>query len=501
MFNKKFGLLVMSAAMMGLASCGGNNPAPNPSTAASTAAGTSTPADTSTPAATTGGGSAVTVPTQEGKITVYFEYEDNATDSRIAESPVTCLTLKEVTDCAWVAPFVTGNWNTYGVTPAEGAYEMTLLENTNIFYAFIPADSDLGDLGYQITLGYNAASGVSAGKQGINWSYKACANDDISYPYPGHPTMNKIADNVYQCVGAENAPYAFTQLLPEPVMVKNPMIKFKMELTGELTLGENLEYCLKGSFNNWTAISLPAPDEEGYYQISLGDEVINGKFEFCFGVRNKLVGEMNDMYNFYRPGKGKGKGATYTEKKEGDTIVETEISNFSLTVLSTQKPDTVADIGTFTNPAKMTITKTDAEGKVVKEVVDYALPMDDVTMDKDVVITVNNSGTALGSDVAVSICGSFNSWGTHVAMIVAEAGKSWTYTLKKEEIYATALVEFKVTDGDWRSQLGGKDGANLGFRLEKGKGTVTITADMTGFGVQKEDKSYPSIAGTLVYGE
>jgi len=93
-----------------------------------------------------------------------------------------------------VSPFITGNWNGYAQTP-DKACEMVRLEQTDIFYAYIPADGDLGDLGYQITLGYNVASGVSSDKQGIDWNFKTTYSKE-NFPGLEHPVMTKINDSL-----------------------------------------------------------------------------------------------------------------------------------------------------------------------------------------------------------------------------------------------------------------------------------------------------------------
>ena len=143
MFNKKVGLLVL--ASMGLVACGGGES----SSQAQSSAGSS-PAQSSQ--------QGPSIPTAEGKVTLYFLFTDTET-AKLADMPSYC------------SPFITGNWNGYGTTP-DSASEMVRLEGTNYFYAQIAAGLDMGDNGYQITIGYNAASNVGTDKQGVDWNYK-----------------------------------------------------------------------------------------------------------------------------------------------------------------------------------------------------------------------------------------------------------------------------------------------------------------------------------------
>lgn len=251
MLNKKLGLFVMSAAMLGLVACGGGQ---------SSATGLSTESKNTQAQSESGesgqeskpAGDLPAIPEVDGKIAVYFTYQDVEGAVAAADLP------------AWCSPFITGNWNGYGQTPADGALEMKALEgNANVFYAYLPADGEFGDMGYQITLGYNAASGVGTAKQGINWSYKTIYSAD-NFPGLDHPVLTKMNDKVYAALNTDHpaSAMAFSDALPEPISAKDTSLKFKIDL-GDLVMGDNLEFVVKGSFNGWSTVSIGAPDEEG----------------------------------------------------------------------------------------------------------------------------------------------------------------------------------------------------------------------------------------------
>ena len=131
---KKSFLVLVTALTLGLAACG-NNPAPS---------GPVTP----------------DLPVAEGKVTFWFEMADNEAAVAIPD---------------YCNVFLTGAFfgKTDWPTKADEVVTMQRLEEgSNIFYGQWEGDGTaVEDKGYQLTVGYSAASGAPA--TGVNWSYKS----------------------------------------------------------------------------------------------------------------------------------------------------------------------------------------------------------------------------------------------------------------------------------------------------------------------------------------
>ena len=509
MLNKKIGLLVMSAAMLGLVACGGGQQSSSQQTGQSSAGGTSQQTGVSSEGDTSHAtGLLPNIPEVEGKIAVYFTYEDVADGNALADMP------------SWCSPFITGNWNGYSTTPDAGALEMTrLAADSHVFYAYLPADGDFGDMGYQITLGYNAASGVGTGKQGINWSYKTIYSND-NFPGLDHPVLTKMNDKVYAALNSDHpaSPMAFKDWLPEPVSVKNASMKFKVDL-GNLVMGDNLEFVVKGSFNGWTTVSVGAPDKDGFYNVPLGDlvaveegddyyEIIVGTYEMCFGVRNKLVGgDMEDKYTLARNQNETNvdvQGGEETVKEETDqvgSLFTGEISNIILGMSAIDGDNFVYNVGTLVAPhyAK-------GEQGVLLDTIKFALPSNEAPMlANSYVIRLENTGAAFEGTVPC-IAGSFVGWNEpHYAMDVVEEGKVWEYVIEPETIHVGVKQEFKFTDGVWGScevapeNAEGKVDGNFDITPDQGDLGIKITADMGAWGGKVAGT--PSPLGDILFGE
>ena len=105
MFNKKLGLLVLAAATMGLAACGGNSSSATGSSKAadgSQPTGSSKAADDSQPTGVSeNSGTAEDLPpVAEGKVTVYFEFA-KVTEECIDEIPSHCSPFITGEFCSW----------------------------------------------------------------------------------------------------------------------------------------------------------------------------------------------------------------------------------------------------------------------------------------------------------------------------------------------------------------------------------------------------------------
>ncbi len=426
MFNKKVGLLVL--ASMGLVACGGGESSPTQSSAGSSPAQSSQQGPS--------------IPTAEGKVTLYFLFTDTET-AKLADMPSYC------------SPFITGNWNGYATTP-DKASEMVRLEGTNYFYAQIAAGLDMGDNGYQITIGYNAASNVGTDKQGIDWNYKTTYSTE-NFPGLDHPVLTKLADNLYEAKAGDVSGLGFAAYKPAPEIVKNPSLKFKIALEIDEVFGDNLEYVIKGDFNGWTPTALDAPDEEGYYTVELGEEVIVGKYEYCVGVRNKFIGGQDDRYNLMMADLTDEEeesldviGGAVEEEIDPDvgSVVKYTVTNFAVSLNKIYGDDYAYDGGRLTNPRYASGTREE-----------YKLPSNEAPkMQHGLILRLTNTAETVNAMWDnLSLCGSFcvgetgNVWAYHDAMEEVEEGKTWEYYLDAygEEKFVATGEEFKFTNGSW----------------------------------------------------
>lgn len=469
MLNKKLGLLVLAAAAMGLVACGGNS---SPAQSSSKPADTSHPTGLSSDPGSQPAGEEP-IPQVDGKIGVYFHFADSE-NVKLANLP------------SYVSPWITGNWNGYAQTAEGGAIEMQRKADTDIFYGYIPGDGNLGDLGYQITLGYNSASGVASSLQGIDWNYKTNWSAD-NYGGLDHPFMTKVNDHLYVCKADTVDSLDFKAVLPEPIMVKNQAFKFRVTDAVKTAMADknNLEICVKGGFNGWTPVSAGAPDNDGYYTVNLteGDkEMVLGTVEMCIGIRNKLIGGMEDKYNLALQPAGElddydaGGGV---EEADGEVY---KISNIKLTMSKLYQTAHTYNIGIITLPVHANGTA-DA----------YALPSNEAPlMEHNIVITVKNTSetaVAMADGRFMSIAGAFTGdWaGTwpHDHMTEVVPGKEYRYVIEMgENLRAGVDLGFKIADGAWGTDEIGADSAdgNIHIVPENGKAAYKIEADLSGFG-------------------
>ena len=456
MFNKKVGLLVL--ASMGLVACGGGQSSSSHATGLTSS---TTPTSSEGP----------TIPTEEGKVTLYFLFVDTET-AKLADMPEYC------------SPFITGNWNGYGTSP-ESASEMIRLEGTNYFYAQIAAGLDMGDNGYQITIGYNAASNVGTDKQGIDWNYKTTYSTE-NFPGLDHPVLTKLADNLYEAKAGDASGLGFAAFKPAPEIVKNPSLRFKITLNTDEVFGENLEYVIKGDFNGWTPTALGDPDEEGYYTVELGDEVIVGKYEYCVGVRNKFLGGQDDRYNLMMaeltPEEEENLdviGGAVEEVIDADTgeVEEYDVTNFAISLNKIYGDDYVYEGGRLTNPRYASGTTEE-----------YRLPSNEAPkMQHGVIVRLSNTAETVNALWEnLSICGDFTSgWSEHKAMTEVEEGKTWEYYVDTTEDFVGLSKNFKFTNGSWDAEIGipGETEGSFGnvvLGLDQDVPVVEFAADLSG---------------------
>lgn len=165
------------------------------------------------------------VPTQEGKVTYYFELAEDSVEQG-----------------TYASYWIVGDFSDWKEKPNDGALEATNVEGTRLYYVFgdAPTKGDDGEykLGFKVTLGYNESSTLPADKQGVNWSYqsKECpaGMDNQTMVYnEGDTTVN---------LGTQT----FETAMPAPQRMDTTLVvQFKTALP------EGAKVAIPGDFNGW----------------------------------------------------------------------------------------------------------------------------------------------------------------------------------------------------------------------------------------------------------
>ncbi|MDE6442437.1 MAG: hypothetical protein K2L12_06805 [Clostridia bacterium] len=196
------------------------------------------------PKPTPSGGETTDVPVVDGKVTFYFT---------LAEGSV------EIPE--YGAVFYAG-----GLTGWDepGAPAFTKLEGKNVYYLQLVLDKtkDQWDE-YQLTLGYSAASGLPADKQGIQWPFKSDSCAEVAYP--DNPKF-EWAD------GAKTVNLG-TQKFSTALSAPETVAKVELRVTFSEPLDASNEVYLMGGFNGWdsTKAKATANTERTTYSLELKD--------------------------------------------------------------------------------------------------------------------------------------------------------------------------------------------------------------------------------------
>lgn len=281
MFNKKFGLMVLSAAVLGLAACGNNG---GNTSKESSEAKPSEPATSSAESKEQSSGELV-IPVADGMTTVYFELAAPSTETG----------KESVAIPEGNSPFMTGgfcDWKT-GMDGEKKPAEFTKLGESSIWYTMIPADSyTVGDdatavasRGFQITLGWNADSNAAAKNQGIDWAYKS----DLSKLFPGssHPKFSNPVNNLVKITSTDAVvedplfpdvnsddhwmvnpdvtidTLRFEKAKPAPQAIENYDVKFTIKNYATYEGLSERKFYIVGGFNNWQNCEFPGEGKVG----------------------------------------------------------------------------------------------------------------------------------------------------------------------------------------------------------------------------------------------
>ena len=474
MVNKKIGI-VLALAALGLAGCGSTT------SSASKAATSSTPAATSsTPAATTSipetSIPSVDIPTKADNFTFYFHFK--------ASDKVKSLEK-------WTSPFIDGVFNGWDAHPGV---EMTALTGTDIYYAFVEKtavnwEKNANDLGYQLCLGYNDASGVGDSMKGIaGYTYKndfALNFSGVSHPVwatkgaavPEKDVIDLRAytygDDQHVWTGNGDDFMSFAAQPVEPVILKNYKITVDLSEVKKSAPDYISGYMVKGSYDSWaksTLMTAGTGTSADIYTIDCGDVIAGAQIEFCVAPVTLAITEVQDAYVF-KDGTG-----TFVAGTSGN-------GNASLTPLKLDGND-----------------HTEAWGKFALQT-GYVWPIAPVAMTEDVTITLSNSGTgALAAGTTIYVAGSWNGWSADAAnAMTANADGTYSYVIPAAKMYVNVELQFGViTNSNWTGKLVAADATdptklvNFAFRPAEHMLLLDLAGDFALLGVTDS-------AGTLSY--
>lgn len=168
------------------------------------------------------------LPTQEGKVTYYFELAEGSAEQG-----------------AHASYWIVGAFNGWAEKPDAGALEAKNLTGTNLYYVIADAptqNEETGeyDLGFKVTLGYNEASTLPASMQGVSWSYqsKECPSG-VDNQIMTYNAGDKIVN-----LGTQT----FETAMPAPQRISTTLtVQF------ENALPEGYKVAIVGNFNDWSA--------------------------------------------------------------------------------------------------------------------------------------------------------------------------------------------------------------------------------------------------------
>lgn len=390
---KKSFLVLAATLALGLAAC--NKPAPGPA--------------------------APSVPTEEGKVTFYFEM--GAEEAAVAV-PEYCNIFLTGAFCEWK-------------TGADEAVVMTrLAEDSNIYYGQWTGDyTTLTDKGYQLTVGYSATSG--SGSTGVNWSYKSVECKAGSGD-SGTENLNfeLSADGKTAALGSHH-----WEEVPGPVVVVE-------DITVSLTFAEAVPTWVSlfapGNYrNNWacsvTEDAMTPSADRKTWTIHIDQQNL-GTYEM------KVIAEYADATAFSWK-------TTVLDNGEG--------GNFSLNILRANANGTI-DLNERANDGNPLAF----DWSVLPD------PSALATVDAKFVIELSDTAYTDASVLGVAIKGSFDGWAAaHAMTVTSAAGAAFVFEFTYEDVlegeYEFGFIEYDnaetLNQFAWHS---GTDGQNIKVTIE-----------------------------------
>ena len=162
------------------------------------------------------------IPTEEGKVTLYWKVINSV----------------ELTDIA--SYFLIGGPNSW--TTGNTDYELKQLGETDTYYVFMDADLATG-AEYKVVIGYNSKSPVDVAQQGPFWSNEGYGSKTWA-PGGANSVVPEFTGNTVDCGTIE-----FDGCLGDPVPVTNFDVKVSI-MKGQLDT-EKAEVYIMGHFSGW----------------------------------------------------------------------------------------------------------------------------------------------------------------------------------------------------------------------------------------------------------
>ena len=188
---------------------------------------------------------------------------------------------------AYCSYYLTGVFCDWAERQNDGALELLRYDSRGLYAVHIYGYDDslhAEHRGYQVTMGYNYASGLPAENAGINWSYKAESNDTypgLECPIYDAPDRGLVHLKATFFDGyTEEAGFRWNRTLPDPsaqpgdLSVKNFRLVFRLCDPFSSALAEwnaksgqtgVIGFAIKGDFTNWEWRLIEDWGEGAYY--------------------------------------------------------------------------------------------------------------------------------------------------------------------------------------------------------------------------------------------
>ncbi len=412
------GLLALTMGV--LASCGGKEPTPPEP-------GPSTPA---------------VVPTEDGKVTFFFEENEGT------------VALKE-----YESYWLTGGFNEFAT--GTNALELVNLKDTKIYYVITDAPDTSKKQGneYQIVKGYNAASKMAASKQGLQWVDNYKSNEELEFEALKNPTFEFTAGQKTIDLGK----HTFSTTVTTPA---EPLKNYTLSVTFKEAVPEWGQVLIFGSMNGWQTPGDSKTEEEN---IKLVEEA---KLTPSADRKTWKV-TYDSLYADKYECKILVEYATSISSVTWNTIEETQ-ENYQFIVMQVDGDN--YELPLFTDAT-----------------MDFATKLPDPNEVYDLTVEFRNSTeNPLKEGVVPALCGNFTNWKYTQMEHIADGDY---YTLKVTT--TVAAVEFGVVNNNeggtsWVGAITGEGGQNFKHTVTELKATkLVVSADFSLLGGAEKS------AGTL----
>lgn len=212
------------------------------------------------------------VPTEEGKVTFYFTKDE----------------ANSVAFASYESVYVVGTLNGWKTGAESLPYAFTKLENEDVYYVLIDAESASTSGEYKMMLGYNETSGLPESSQGLLWTQEAQGYpDDVWGPGSANSTYTVEEGKNTVDLGT----YKWSNHLDEPVIPEVKLQNFNLNLHFAVSVKENYHVYIMGDFNTWSApLEMTATnDTRTEYTYKVTEEKAVGNYGFKVVVHPKAT--------------------------------------------------------------------------------------------------------------------------------------------------------------------------------------------------------------------